>query len=186
MNATTETPVTLADIEAACRDYAAARADLATWIAAVEAEVKKLKAGYREALIAGLAQHNTLREGLLTLLKVAPAELFAKPRTHEFHGLKVGREKGRGRLVFGLETADVIKRIKDLFPDRVEGLIDTTERPNADNLKKLPADELAKLSGKIDGTDDQIVLRAVNSDVDRMIASLTGDIGTTGVAEVQS
>jgi len=136
--------------------------------------VQKLKAGIdaltndalpelRKAIDGATAAWESLRE----LIEAHP-EHFIKPRTMTLSGIKVGFEKGKG----GLEIADpekTVKLIRKHLPDQCDLLIATKETPAKDALALLPADQLKKLGVNVKGSDDQVVIRPADGEVDKLV-----------------
>lgn len=139
--------------------------------------VQRLKAGLdaltneqmpalREAIDGATAAWEQLR----ALIEANPQH-FIKPRTVTVNGIKVGFEKGKG----GLEIADpdkTVKLIRKHLPDQADVLIATKEAPAKDALAQLPADQLKKLGVNLKGTDDQVVIRPADGDVDKLVKAL--------------
>lgn len=98
-------------------------------------------------------------------------ELFEKPRTRVFHGVKVGLKKGVGKLEIADEQ-QTLKAIKRLFPDAAETLIKTTEKPSRDALANLPVNDLKKLGVTVGDDTDAIVIAPAASDVDNVVSAL--------------
>lgn len=165
--------ISLATIEAQAAATAAARDDLAQAIGGLQAAIDALKAEHAPALRAHLSAYNTQQEALRGLLEDAP-ELFQRPRTVVFHGLKLGYQKGKGGLAIE-DDARCVQLIKRHFADQAEVLIRTTEKPARDALAQLSAAELKRLGVHIVQADDQVVLKAVDGDIDKLIKALTGD-----------
>lgn len=117
----------------------------------------------REAIDGATAAWEQLR----ALIEANPQH-FIKPRTMTVNGIKVGFEKGKG----GLEIADpdkTVKLIRKHLPDQADVLIATKETPAKDALAQLPADQLKRLGVNVKGTDDQVVIRPVDGDVDKLV-----------------
>jgi hypothetical protein len=169
--------ITLADLESGCKAYAAARQELAQAIDALNADIDEAKRRHGAAIMAALAQHNTLREGLLQAVTDAPEAIFVKPRTYQFHGIKVGRQKAPGGLRFDNEDARTVELILEHFPDQAEVLVRTKKTPNREALEELTEEDLAKVGVRNVEAGDAVVCRAIATDLDKLIKALSGDSG---------
>ena len=59
--------------------------------------------------------------------------------------------------------------------DALALLIKTTEKPIKDGLSALPADKLKKLGVKVTDDTNKIVIKPVDSEVDKIVDALLGD-----------
>jgi hypothetical protein len=97
--------------------------------------------------------------------------LFEKPRTHILHGIKVGYRKLEGGVEFDDPDA-IVARIHTLFPKRVADLLHVKETPDKDALRSLPAADLMRLGVELRHDSDEIVIKVVDGDVERIVAAL--------------
>ena len=114
------------------------------------------------------------RRADLEALIQASEELFTKPRTFVFHGVKVGYAKGKGRIEI-TDKAQAVKLIKKFFPEQAETLIKIKETPNKDTLALLPVGDLKRLGITVTDTGDAVVIRLVDSEIDKMINKMFED-----------
>ena len=174
MNQPTFIPMTtLQSIEEQTADYARKRAKLAELVEAIEILRRNALRDNLARLKTRIAELAESRETLQAMLESQPG-LFERPRTRTFHGIKVGFTKGRGKVEIPNEDYTV-KRIKELYQDDLGVLIQTTEKPIKTALEKLPAAELKKLGVHIADADDQVVIKAADSEIDKLIAALMDD-----------
>ncbi len=110
------------------------------------------------------AQHDELRA-----LIVASPELFTSPRTITAHGIKFGYQKGKGKIEIANEDK-LIERIRKVAPEHADALIVEKETVSKTERAKLPADLLKKLGVSIKDTGDLVVIKAVDSDHDKLAA----------------
>lgn len=165
-------PATLADLESGCRALAQARGDLAARLVELNAEMEALRQRYAPDVIAALRHHNTLHELLVADIKRVPAQHFTKPRTVQFHGIKVGLAKSPGAMVFSYNDADTIALIEKHFPDQVGALVQTKRTPKKEGLEALPATDLAKVGATLVNAGDRVVCAPVDGDVEKLIKAL--------------
>ena len=99
------------------------------------------------------------------------AALFHRPRTQIFHGIKIGFAKGKGRLEIPDEETTLAK-IRQHYGAEAATYLRTSITPNKESLAQLTAAELKKLGVTLTDTGDTAVIKPVNSDVDKAVASL--------------
>jgi hypothetical protein len=115
-------------------------------------------------------------EAALRALIEANPDCFTKPKTQVFSGVKVGYQKGKGTISF--EDADsVVARIKKHLPDQADVLIKLKETPVKDALAQLSAADLKKIGVTVSEAGDQVVIKPVDSEVDKMVDALLKDVG---------
>jgi len=98
-------------------------------------------------------------------------DLFVAPRTHVFHGIKVGLTKGKGKIEFEDED-QVIKNIHRKLPGQVDTLINITESVMKTALKNLSVADLKSIGCTVEETGDQIVIHATDKAVDKTVKAL--------------
>jgi tetratricopeptide (TPR) repeat protein len=163
----------LADIEKQTKDYADARAVLAEAVRDLNDELELAK---RQAL-AGIkrALHKAAKaEAELKAALEAEPELFEKPKTQIFHGVKVGYRKSSGKIEWE-DDDQVVKLIKKYHEELADVLIKTTEKPIKKALQELDAAALKKLGVTVEDTGDVVVIKPVDSEVDKLVAALLKD-----------
>ncbi|HXF66231.1 MAG TPA: host-nuclease inhibitor Gam family protein [Burkholderiales bacterium] len=166
----TTATITLTDIETATRRYADARAKLAERVTELEDEVRALKRARLPAIRRALAEAQARRDELQALVADAP-ELFERPKTVIFHGIRVGYQKGRGSITWE-DDAKVCALIRRHFPDQADQLIKVIERPLKTALAQLSTADLKRLGVQVVETGEEIVIRPVDGELDRMIERL--------------
>lgn len=163
----------LSDIERLTKDYSDARSVLVDRVNVVNDEVEKLK---RRAIPGIKSAVATVKE-MESVLKAAiedGSSLFVKPRSVVFHGVKVGIEKSKGKLIF--DNADqVIKLIKKHYPEQADVLIKTTEKPSKKNILGLSVSDLKKIGCEIKDSGDVVIVKPVDSNVDKLVSALLGE-----------
>jgi hypothetical protein len=164
---------TLEAIEKLAKMYAERREALGREVQTLTARIEELKARRRPWLnklvdaAAGAAAD--LREAVF-----AAPELFQRPRTRVLHDIKLGWQKSKGVLEWEDES-QVIRLIKKHFPERAEALILTTETPSKTALAQLPAVDLKRLGVTVRETGDQIVVKPVHGEIERLVDALLRD-----------
>ncbi len=162
--------ISLVTIETATKRFAAAHADLAASVAELNESVERLKRGAlprfkREA--AALAER---RNELAAQIAGAPG-IFESPRTLVMHGIRIGFQKGKGKIVFG-DPDQVVRLIEKHFPDQTDVLLHIKKTPNKKAIVKLPAGDLKRLGCEVTDAGTEIVIRPVAGDAEKLINAL--------------
>lgn len=173
MSTATTTAHTLAEIDSAAKRYAAARALVSERMQALQEEIaaaqRRKIAGIKGAAETAAALQQELRD----LIAAAP-ELFVQPRSYVLHGIKCGFLKGKGAIVWD-DNARTCALIRRHLPEQADVLIITEEKPSADALRQLDARDLARIGARIEGTDDQVIVKATDSAIDKLVAKLLSE-----------
>jgi phage host-nuclease inhibitor protein Gam len=159
-------------IEKRAREYADIRAELATLVTALQ---EKIEALTREKLpvLKRLAARAAERHAELEAAVLAAPQLFEKPRTAVFHGIKVGFRKNEGRIEF--EDADaLVERIQELM-EEPEHYLRTVITPDKEALATLPGHDLKRLGCRLVETTDAVVIKPVAGDLEKQITALLKD-----------
>ena len=160
----------LSDIEKLTQEFQAARTILKGLVEALESDIAMIK---KRALpgIRKLAEKTAEKHRLLKEAIEASLELFQRPKTVIFHGVRVGFMKGKGEITWE-DTAQVLKLIKKNFPDQVDLLIKVTETPVKVTLAGLSVSDLKKLGVTVTETDDQVVIKPTDSEIDKIVNAI--------------
>lgn len=160
-------------IESLAREFALTRDGLGAKLQDLRDEQEAVKRrrlrSIREALSRFTASHDALKNAVQD-----SADLFKSPKTRVLHGIKVGFQKRPGKLDLG-DADTVIKLIRKHFPDQFEALVKTTETPSRAALANLPAGDLKRLGVRITDDVDAVVIKAADSDLDKLIDALIND-----------
>lgn len=150
--------------------FAAARQLLAERVTALNEGMTQLRrqhmAGIKRALAKAAEAEAELRE-----MVRSSSPIFVKPRTRVIAGVKVGFQKGKGVMNIP-DAAAVVARIKKHLPEQADILIATKETPVKDALAQLDGADLKKLGITITDAGDQVVVKPVDSEVDKMVDAL--------------
>jgi hypothetical protein len=160
----------LDQIQSDCRDYAGNRGALSTVVGLLNEEieaVKRRRLPYIRRLVARAAE---LHADLKAHIEAAP-ELFKKPRTLVFHGIKVGYAKGKGGIEIPDEAA-TIERLTELMPTTWRQYVHEIYKPDKSMLSSLPVASLKKLGCTVVGTGDQVVIKPTDTAVDKLVTAL--------------
>jgi len=162
--------MTLQDLEALVKYYADRRDVLGERLTALDREINAVTRRHMKELKRHVA-HTAEAELLLREAIEQSPELFDKPKTQILNGIKIGFRKGKGKIEWE-DDAQLVALIKKKFPDCVDELILTTETPSATGLQGLDAAELRKLGVTVEEAGEQVVVKAVETDVEKLIKLL--------------
>jgi hypothetical protein len=160
-------------IEQKATALADARDLLSTRVQAIEDEIRAIKRRRRAGLKSAAA---TVAAALAELQAEIDANrtLFAKPRTRVFFGLKVGLQKSKGKVAYA-NKAKTVALIRRHFKKAFDTLVQTKEAPIDSAVRNLPAADLARIGASISGTGDQVLIKAIDSDIDKLIKAWMDD-----------
>lgn len=161
------------DIEQQTKNYADARADLATYMSALEDEKRALVRRYLRGIKKRVADAKAAKEELQALLEANPG-LFEKQRTVAFHGVRVGYRKGAGKIEFD-DAERVVELIRKHRPEEFDLLVKTSYKPVKDALSNLPAGDLRKLGVTVEETGDVVFIKEAATEVDKLVKALLKD-----------
>jgi len=165
-----DTTPTLPEIERRTKLFADAHEALAAEVRLLN---DKIEAAKREHLadIRRLVGRCAERHAALRADVEAAPDLFTKPRTHIFHGIKVGWQKQKGSI----QIPDP-RRTIDLIYKHMSGLADTlirtTETPDKTAIADLPMREAKMIGIEIVDATDEVVIKPTDSDVDKVVNAL--------------
>jgi hypothetical protein len=159
---------TIQEIEPLVRDFKAARCILQERLEACQNEQTIIIRRKRPGIEAAAAKTRDAKARLEAAIEANP-QLFKKPRTQTIEGIKVGYQKGKGKLVIGKNAADLIKKH---FPERFEDLVKTTHKPLASALQKLAAGDLQRIGCQITDTGDQILITVPKDNLDKLVDAM--------------
>lgn len=161
------------DLEQLCRNYSQAHSVLARKISDVHEEIGKVKRRHLYRIKASASMAARLKSELLEYVGDHLDE-FEKPRSRTFHGVKVGLQKGRGKVVCANKNF-TIRAIERRHPELVDVLLKTTRTPLLRGLQQLEARQLAALGVEIVQTGSKIIVRHVDSEIEKMIDAYMDD-----------
>lgn len=167
--------MTLLEIESLAKAYAERRALLAGRLTALEHALAVVKRQHLKDVKRQVALTAECELVLRNAIAGSP-DLFEKPKTQLLHGIKVGYRKGVGGLDWE-DDADVVTKIEKYFDDAEEAAryLIVKKKPSADALEGLDASTLKKFGIVVVETGEQVVVKAVESDVERLVKLLLRD-----------
>lgn len=163
---------TLAEIEKATKDYADAREKLSKTVRTLEDRIARLKRRYLPGIKAQVGTTAARKLDLKNTIEDS-AVLFVKPRTIIFHGIKVGLQKGSGKIEYDKTEIDrIVRLIEKHFPEQAEILIQTKKTPIKKALASLSGADLKKLGIEIDDSADAVVIKPTDSEIEKIVDRL--------------
>lgn len=170
----------LAEIEKLTKAYSLARALLREKVEALNDEIERLKRARLPQIRKAVEQASERQQALYAAIKESP-ELFERPRTIIFHGIKVGFQKGKGEITWE-DKDQVVRLIKKHYPDNYETYIKITEMPVKSALAALSVQELKRLGVTVAETGDDVVIKAADTEIDKLVNALLKDEETKEAA----
>ncbi len=161
---------TLTEIERATREYAAARNVVSERVQRLNDEIEALKRRFLPGIKSAVQTAIERQASLKAEIEESP-ELFKKPRTVPFHGIKVGYQKQKGKVEWE-DSSFVVLRLKKLFPDNWQDYVKITEKPVKSALSELSVAELKKIGVTAEETGDVVLIKPTDSDIDKIVAAL--------------
>lgn len=165
--------VTMEEVEEATKIHAEARTVLVDLVKRIRKRQDAIRKEFDARLKAAIMDTLTAKKDLEILLDDG-RELFQKPKTREFFGIRVGLRKGKGGLVIDDEDK-LMDRIKKLLPEKKDDLIRSKESPDKTALEKLDAKTLKRLGVEIKDASDEIFIKSVDTEVEKAIKALMDD-----------
>lgn len=143
---------------------------LADRVQDLEGEVEKLKRRRLPGIKSAVHAAAQARDELQAHIEQHP-ELFDRPRTVVIAGIRVGLMKGKGKIEFDA-AEKVVRLIRKHLPDQADSLIRVTEAPVKKALGNLSTAELKRIGCTVEETADQVVIKPVDGDVDKLVNAL--------------
>ena len=164
--------MTLLDIDSLAKAYADRRALLADRLTALDRDLAAVKRKHMRELKRHVALTGEIALDLHNAID-GSRDLFLKPKTQILHGIKVGLRKGVGGLDWE-DDEDVVAKIEKQFkgPDEAARYLIIKKKPSADALEDLDAATLKKFGIVVVDTGEQVVVKAVESDVEKLVKAL--------------
>ena len=161
------------DIQRAAQKYSEARDSLAVIVGAMNAGIEEIKRDNMKRLKKAVAEAAEKHDALKALIETSPG-CFIKPRSIILNGIKLGYQKGKGKIEWD-DADQVVRLIKKHFPEQTDVLVATSERPAKEALAQLTAAELKKIGISVTDGGDAVFIKPADSAVDKMVDALLKD-----------
>lgn len=166
--------MSMQEIEQFAAAYATERDSLAALVTDMNDALEQVKRARLGAIKQAVQQARQAQADLKAAIEDGKA-LFDKPRTRVLHGVKVGLTKQRGAVEFD-DEAKVVARIRAQLPkDQAELLIRVKESVHKPSVYDLTAADLKRLGIRLTDDCDAVVIKSVDSDVDKLISALLAE-----------
>lgn len=126
---------TMQTIEERTKGYSGARRILADRVQSLLDDIERMRRQRMPGIKRAIAEAAESQELLRREIEAAP-ELFDKPRTVVINGIRVGFEKGKGKIDWD-DDDHVVKLIRKHFEDQFNVLVKTTYKPVKKSLAQL-------------------------------------------------
>ncbi len=161
----------LKQIEHLAHTYSNERDHLGALVTALQRDLEDVKGRYLDSIQAALRLTAAAQEQLKGAVQGAPG-LFEKPRTHIFHGVRVGWAKQKDALEIP-DPEKTVALIRKYFPEEQSTvLIRTKEDPNKKALEQLSPAELKRIGVLPVPGEDAVVLKPVDGEIDKLVGAL--------------
>lgn len=161
---------TLLDLERRAKAVATTRALVTQIVTELNAGIDALKRDQMPKLKTAIAAAAEQHDRLKVLIEANP-ELFAKPKSVVYHGIRLGYRKRTGALQFD-DQEKVVALIRKHFADQFDLLVRTEEKPIKKALEGLSAAELKKLGITVEDSGDVVFIKPVDSATDKLVDQL--------------
>lgn len=167
----------LSHIERLAENFSADHAMLSAAVSACESAMNEIRAQHLPTIKRCVQLAARSRQRLADLVAANP-QLFTKPKSQTFAGVKLGYRKGSGKMEWD-DPDKVLERIKKLYPgDASKAYINTKESPDKKALEDLDAKTLGKLGITLEDTADIVFIKVTDSEVEKTIKALLGKLET--------
>jgi hypothetical protein len=167
--------MTLTEIEKLAKEFSDARAALRERIEVLDEGMRALKKRYLPGIRNAVERAKEKQVCLSDAISDSP-DLFIKPRTMTLFGIRFGIEKQKGKIEWEKGAIPgIVKLIKKLFPDSWETYVKVDEKPMKKTLATLPSADLKKLGIQVTETGDAVVIKPVDSEVDKLVDALLNE-----------
>lgn len=156
-------------IEQLARKFADAHGALAGEADALETDIRDLKLR-RMARLRAAARRTVAARGELVAAIAEHPELFKKPKTREFFGVRLGFMKRKGTIAFRDADA-LVAAIKKQLPDSAANLIQTKETPIKAALAQLSGAVLKRLGVSVQDDTDEPFVKVADGDVLKQVTA---------------
>ncbi|MCI0450506.1 MAG: hypothetical protein L0Y79_12125 [Chlorobi bacterium] len=161
----------LNEIETLTKEFSEASDSLTLLKKELGSEIETAKSKYFKK-IKDLAEVVVLKKSELEQAIISGRHLFIKPKTLVISGVKVGFQKTKDKIVWDDEEHVAYLIEKVMGKGTAEMLVKTEKKPIKESLMKLGEDELSKIACRIEKGEDKVVIKTVDSEIDKFVNSL--------------
>lgn len=160
----------LTDIEQKAKAFSKHRATLVQRVMMLNSAIDQLKRKHIADIKDAVNDTAQAQAELNVLIEKSP-DLFVKPRTVIFHGVKVGYQKQKGKTTIKDEEKTILL-IRKQLPDLAEVLIETKETVSKAALANISVADLKRIGCTITDDIDAVLIKPTDSEVDKLVMAL--------------
>jgi hypothetical protein len=161
---------TLGEIELLTKDYSDSYSKLSDKVQELNDEIEASKRRHMR-YIKTFAEEALERKSKLSNAIEESKDLFTQPKSIVIHGMKVGLQKGKGKITIPDEEKTILL-IKKILPDQADILIKTEEKLVKPALNNLTAGDLKKVGLNLVESTDEVMIKPTGSDIDKIVNAL--------------
>lgn len=163
--------LTLLDIEARAKNYRSARDLLGDRVRQLQDLIEQMRRAAEPLIRTALQTAKAAEAELVSGIAASPA-LFKRPKTVVFHGVKIGFEKAKGKVLIADEAKTIGLIRKHFDADQADLLIRVKESVVKGACADIVASDLKRVGIEIGDTGETVVVRPVDSELDKMLDAL--------------
>lgn len=173
---------TLIDIEARAKNYRSARDLLGDRVRQLQGHLARARREAEPVIRSALQLAKAAEAELVAGIAASPA-LFKRPKTVVFHGVKLGFEKAKGKVLISDEAKTLSLIRKHFDEDQADLLIKVKESVVKSACGNIAASDLQRVGIEITDTGEMVIVRPVDSELDKMLDALLKADATPAEAE---
>lgn len=161
---------TLGEIEILTKDYSESYSKLSDKVRDLNDAIDAAKRKHMH-YIKSFAEDALEKKSKLSNAIDESKDLFDKPKSIVIHGMKVGLQKGKGKITIPDEEKTILL-IKKNLPDQADILIKSEEKLLKPALNNLTAGDLKKVGLNLIESTDEVLIKPTGSDIDKIVTAL--------------
>lgn len=161
---------TLGEIEILTKDYSESYSKLSDKVRDLNDAIDAAKRKHMH-YIKSFAEDALEKKSKLSNAIDESKDLFEKPKSIVIYGMKVGLQKGKGKITVPDEEKTILL-IKKNLPDQADILIKSEEKLLKPALNNLTAGDLKKVGLNLVESTDEVLIKPTGSDIDKIVTAL--------------
>ena len=162
--------MTIIEIQQLTEAFSREHRALSVIVQTVEAELAAVRKRYLRRIMDQVALTVARKAELLAALEQSK-ELFDKPRTRVFAGVKVGYRKLEGKIVIA-DPEKTVDKLYEMFPETANTYVVITHTPSKEAIASLDAATLKKLGVQVTADTDAVVVKTLDCEIEKRVSSL--------------
>lgn len=164
------TTITIKELQLGAESYAKNARALREMQDILDEEISNIKSKYMPEIVELARTTAESKKALEDMVQAAP-ELFEKPKTQNYQGVKFGYQKQKGKIEI-LNSDTTIKILKRDFPELADTVIKTSETLIKDALNNQSAEILKKIGVTISADTDAVFVKITDTDIEKLINAI--------------